>query len=162
MTVSNDIHEGGCLCGSVRFQLLGAPMIVHACHCTLCQRRTGSAFAVNLWIEADNIRLLHGDLEPRTAPGVRLDAPSESWFCPSCGTCLWSRFNASPADSRFVRAGTLDNPAAFAPDVHIFTSTKQPWVTIPDDVPAFEGSYDLKSTWSEPSRKRLRVLMSSS
>jgi len=160
--VSDAVREGGCLCGAVRFQVLCAPMIVHACHCSLCQRRTGSAFAVNLWIESDNIRLLQGELERRSAPGVKPDAPSESWFCPGCGTCLWTRFHASPANSRFLRAGTLDNPAEFSPDVHIFTSTKQPWVTIPDKVPAFEGFYDLKSTWPEASRKRLRALMSSS
>jgi len=161
-TVSDQVHEGGCLCGAVRFQVLGAPMIVHACHCTVCQRRTGSAFAVNLWIESDNINLLQGELESRTAPGIKADSPSESWYCPGCGTCLWTHFAASPARSRFVRAGTLDNPAAFAPDVHIFTSTKQPWVTIPDKVPAFEAFYDLKSTWPEASRKRLRALMSNS
>jgi hypothetical protein len=161
MTVSEAVHSGGCLCGAVRFEIHGAPMIVHACHCTVCQRRTGSAFAVNLWIESDQISLLQGDLESRTAPGIKTDSPSESWFCQSCGTCLWAWYHASPANSRFVRAGTLDEPAAFSPDVHIFTSTKQPWVLIPENVPAFEAFYDLKSTWSDASRKRLRALMSS-
>ena len=135
-------------------------MFVHACHCTTCQRRTGSAFAVNLWIESERVRVLHGDLRTRAAPGVRTDAPSESWFCDSCGTCLWTRFHAAPEKSRFVRAGALDEPAAFAPDVHIFTASKQPWVVIPDDVPAFAAFYDLKSTWPDASRKRLRALMS--
>lgn len=158
--MSDDVQEGGCLCGAVRFQVLGPPMIVHACHCSLCQRRTGSAFAVNLWIESDHIRLLQGELERRSAPGIKPDEPSESWFCPVCGTCLWTRFHASPAKSRFLRAGTLDSPAEFSPDVHIFTSTKQAWVTIPDNVPAFEGFYDLKSTWPEASRKRLRAMIS--
>jgi len=54
-----------------------------------------------------------------------------------------------------VRAGTLDDPSAFAPDVHIFTRSKQPWVTIPDDVPSFEIFYDLRETWSADSLKRL-------
>lgn len=134
-------------------------MIVHACHCTICQRRTGSAFAVNLWIEIGNVKQLQGELQSRIAPGIKAGAPSESWFCQSCGTCVWTRFHASPAGSCFLRAGTLDEPAAFAPDVHIFTATKQPWVSIPADVPAFTEFYDLKSTWSDSSRKRLRALI---
>lgn len=160
MTVNEAVHAGGCLCGAVRFEIQGAPMIVHACHCSVCQRRTGGAFAVNLWIESDHITLLQGEPESRSAPGIKTDAPSESWFCGVCGTCLWTHFHAAPAKSRFVRAGTLDNPADFPPDVHIFTASKQPWVSIPDDVPAFAGFYDLKSTWPDASRKRLRALLS--
>lgn len=160
MTVSDAVHAGGCLCGAVRYELRGPPMIVHACHCSLCQRRTGSALAVNLWIESERIRLLQGELTQRSAPGLEPDAPSRSWFCDRCGTCLWTRFHKAPEMSRFVRAGTLDDPAAFAPDAHIFTDSKQPWVVVPDGVPAFAGFYDLKTTWPDASRKRLRALLS--
>ena len=157
--MSESNHAGGCLCGAVRYEIHGAPMIVHACHCNNCRRRTGGPFAVNLWIEADRIRLLSGAPESRQAPGLEIDSPSESWFCPSCGTCLWTRFHAAPAGSRFVRAGTLDDPAAFPPDVHIFTRFKLPWVTIPAGAPAFDEFYQLKTTWPAASRARLRNLL---
>jgi hypothetical protein len=55
---------------------------------------------------------------------------------------------------------SCNRAAAFAPDVHVYTATKQPWVGIPDDVPAFAEFYELKSTWPDASRKRLRALMS--
>lgn len=155
------VHAGGCLCGAVRYEIHGGPMIVHACHCKMCQRRTGSAFAVNLWIEADRVKLLQGELVSRFAPGIAPDSRTETWSCAACGTSLWTLFPSSPTNSRFVRAGTLDEPQHFTPDVHIFIASKQPWVLIPEGVPAFEGFYDLKSTWPDASRKRLRALMSS-
>jgi len=156
----SNIHGGGCLCGAVRFEIQGKPMFVHACHCTRCQQRSGSAFAVNLWIEESKVKMLSGEL---TNQGVLVDEngqSSESWSCASCGFGLFTCFHGAPAGSRFVRAGTLDEPAAFPPDVHIYTRSKQPWVTIPDDVPSFEGFYDLKETWPADSRQRLRDMMS--
>ena len=133
-------------------------MIVHACHCTDCQRRCGSAFAVNLWIESDNVVLQTGELLQQEGPGGESGEPFDSWSCSECGTALWGYFHKSPQGSRFVRAGTLDDPSAFAPDVHIYTRSKQPWVRIPDDVPTFEGFYDFRETWSADSLKRLGAM----
>lgn len=158
MAKSDLIHTGGCSCHAVRYELHGKPMIVHACHCTHCQRRTGSAFAVNLWIEHDKVVLRSGELVTQVAPGGESGQPHESWRCADCGTCVWSYFHRSPPGSRFVPAGTLDDPSAFAPDVHIFTRSKQSWVTIPDDVPSFEANYDFAETWSAESLGRLREM----
>jgi hypothetical protein len=55
---------------------------------------------------------------------------------------------------RFVRVGTLDNPDRFPPDVHIYTLSKQPWLTLPTGVPSFDAFYDPKQVWSEASRQR--------
>jgi hypothetical protein len=79
------------------------------------------------------------------------------WFCGECGTTLWSRYHVSPGNCRWVRAGTLDDPAAVNPDVHIWTQSKMPWTVLPDDVPSFERFYDLKETWSTDSLARLRA-----
>ena len=158
MAKSNSTQAGGCSCGAVRYELHGEPMIVHACHCTDCQRRCGSAFAVNLWIESDNVVLQTGELLQQEGPGGESGEPFDSWSCSECGTALWDYFHKSPQGSLFVRAGTLDDPSAFAPDVHIYTRSKQPWVRIPDDVPTFEGFYDFKETWSADSLKRLGAM----
>jgi hypothetical protein len=59
----------------------------------------------------------------------------------------------------FVRAGTLDDPAAVAPDVHIYTRSKLPWVVLPESVPAFATYYDTKKLWPATSLERLEALM---
>jgi hypothetical protein len=61
---------------------------------------------------------------------------------------------------RFVRGGTLDQPSAVAPDVHIFTRSKLPWIELPDTVPAFEVYYDSKALWPAASLERLEAVMS--
>jgi len=159
MARSDSVQAGGCSCGAVRYEIRGKPMIVHACHCTDCQRRSGSAFAINLWIEQEKVVLQSGELLQREAPGGESGKPYDSWGCSDCGTALWGYFHKSPQGSRFVRAGTLDDPSAFAPDVHIFTRSKLPWVTIPDGVPSFEAFYDLRETWSADSLRRLGEMM---
>src|SRR5215470_4103663 len=138
--------EGGCACGAVRYRLTRTPMFVHCCHCLDCQRQTGSAFVLNALIETDAVMLLSG---APVAVGVPTDSglPHEIHRCPTCQTAVWSNYGGRPA-LRFVRVGTLDQPSALAPDVHIFTRSKQPWVGLPPDVPAVEVFYDMQELWS--------------
>ena len=127
--------EGGCACGGVRYRLTDAPMFVHCCHCLDCQRQTGSAFVINALIETARVEL-------RAGTPTRLEMPTESgrphgiYRCPACGVAVWSEYGGVAA-LRFVRVGTLDEPRALAPTVHIYTRSKQPWVALPPDVPAF-------------------------
>lgn len=151
------MNEGGCACGACRYELHGTPMIVHACHCTDCRRANGAPFAVNIWTEADNVVLQSGKLGSVMLEGGESGQPCEVWFCDACGTALWSRYHVSPGDCRWVRLGTLDDPTAFAPDVHVWTRSKLPFVTLPDDVPVFEQFYDIKAVWSAESLGRLRA-----
>jgi hypothetical protein len=150
--------EGGCSCGAVRYRLASEPLFVHCCHCLNCQRQTGSAFVVNVLIEADRVELLAG--EPR-----RVDVPrdagkdQEIWRCPACEIAVYSKY--SRPDVSFVRAGTLDDPAAVAPDVHIFTRSKLPWVTLPGSVPAFDVYYETRKLWPASSLERLDALRAS-
>ena len=130
-------------------------MIVHACHCTDCQRVTGAPFAVNLWIEADHVVLKSGELKSVMLKGGESGKPCEVWHCSNCGSSLWSRYYASPGNCRWVRVGTLDNPASITPDVHIWTRSKLPFVVLPDDVPVFEQFYDVKEVWPSESLARL-------
>lgn len=152
----NSILEGGCACAKVRYELHGSPMIVHACHCTECRGLGGGAFAVNAWTEAENVVVLSGELQTVLLHGGESGQPCEIWFCGKCGTSVWSRYHVSPGNCRFVRVGTLDDPAALQPDVHIWTRSKMAWSEIPQGVPSFEKFYDLKTFWSAESSVRLR------
>jgi len=105
---------GGCACGAVRYRLGSAPMFVHCCHCRDCQRQTGSAFVINAIIETERITLLSGDPAPVAMP-TDSGHPHEIYRCPACQTALWSDYGGRPA-LRFVRVGTLDDPAALPPD----------------------------------------------
>jgi hypothetical protein len=148
-------REGGCACGEVRYRLASQPLFVHCCHCLNCQRQTGSAFVINVMIEADRVEVLAG--EPEVVPVPRSGGKKQKiWRCPTCQTALYSQYTRP--DVRFVRAGTLDEPASVAPDVHIFTRSKLPWVTLPDSVPAFNVYYDTQKLWPRASLERLEAL----
>jgi hypothetical protein len=149
--------EGGCACGSVRYRLGCAPMFVHCCHCRDCQRQTGSAFVLNALIETDRIALLSGDPKPIGVP-TPSGRPHDIHRCPHCQTALWSDYGGRP-QLRFLRVGTLDNPAALSPDVHIFTRSKLPWITLPKEVPAFEVYYDPQKLWPAASLERRRAIL---
>jgi len=147
--------EGGCACGSIRYKLTAMPLIVHACHCRDCQRVTGGAFAINVWIERTFVEQLRGNPKSFMLEGGS-GKDHEVYFCEQCGTYLWSRYQIAPGDALFVRAGTLDEPESVKPDVHIFTRSKLPWLDIPKDVPAFKTIYDIEKVWSAESKERLR------
>ena len=150
-------YEGGCTCRHVRYRMTSKPMFVHCCHCTWCQRETGTAFALNAMIEADRVELLGGEVEA-------VDTPSNSGNgqkisrCPKCRIAVWSNYAGAGDAVRFVRVGTLDEPARVPPDIHIFTSSKQPWVILPPDAPAAAEYYDLKKMWPPESLERRDAL----
>ena len=145
-------REGRCACGAVRYKLTVEPLFVHCCHCLNCQRQTGSAFVINALIEKDRLELLSG--EPVAVPVPRDDGSQQTIMrCPSCQIAVWS-FYTRP-DVAFVRAGTLETPSSVKPDVHIYTRSKLPWVTLPVSVPAFEAFYDVKSLWPAESLARV-------
>jgi hypothetical protein len=152
----SDSPEGGCACGAVRYRLTSDPLFVHCCHCLNCQRQTGSAFVINLLIEAERVELLAGDPQPVAAP--RDDGSMQLIFrCPTCQVAVFSEYGRP--EVRFVRGGTLDEPSTVAPDVHIFTRSKVPWLVLPDEVPAFEVYYDSMAFWPAASLERLEAVM---
>jgi hypothetical protein len=148
--------EGGCTCGAVRYRLASPPMFVHCCHCRDCQRQTGSAFVLNALIEADRVALLSGNTEMVAVP-TDTGRGQKIYRCPSCKIAVWSVYGGVDK-LRFVRIGTLDDPAALTPDVHIYVRSKLPWVTLPDGVPAFEAYYDSKKLWQPASLERRRAI----
>jgi len=149
------VREGGCSCGAVRYRLTGEPLFVHCCHCLNCQRQTGSAFVVNVLIEADRVEIASG--EPQAVDVPRDDGSAQEIFrCPSCRVAVYSRYGHPGV--YFVRAGTLDEPATVSPDVHIYTRSKLPWVALPQAVPSYEGYYDMDALWPADSLERARAL----
>lgn len=146
--------EGGCACGAIRYELTASPLIVHACHCRDCQRITGSAFVINLWMEAAAVTARGVPKSFRLKGGT--GKPHDVFFCNQCGVYVWSRYHGAPGDFLFVRGGTLDRPEAVRPDVHIFTRSKLPWLELPKDAPAFPTFYNLSQVWSPASLEVLK------
>jgi hypothetical protein len=150
--------DGGCTCRAVRYRMTSTPLFVHCCHCRWCQRESGAAFALNAMIEAD--RVTHLAAEPELVL-----TPSESGLgqriarCPTCRVAVWSNYAGAGPLIRFVRVGTLDNPDRLPPDVHIFTDSKQPWVSISSGAPAFAEFYDREQLWPPESLMRRTALL---
>ncbi len=159
MTKTREPHDGGCACGYVRYRMTSDPLIVHGCHCSLCQRQSGSAFAVNALIEADRVELLEGDVV-----GIMMPTPSgasqEIFRCPQCQVALWSYYLVASDAVRFVRVGTLDDPSRLPPDVHIYTASKQPWFELPDQALAVKEYYVTEDVWRKESLERRKALLS--
>lgn len=134
-------HEGGCLCGATRFETTADPVRVTTCHCTFCQRATGSANMVEPLFDKPALRVVKG------TPKV-FDLVSEGsgkvvhlHFCPDCGGRLYLSFERFP-DIVGVYAGAFDDPAWFdiTPDnaKHIFLGEARPDTVIPPGLPTFE------------------------
>ncbi|HEY5896370.1 MAG TPA: GFA family protein [Burkholderiales bacterium] len=145
--------EGGCDCRQLRYRMESRPLFVHCCHCRWCQRETGASFALNAMIESDRVTLL--GVKPEL-----VDTPSQSGRgqkiarCPQCRIAVWSHYAGAGTVVSFVRVGTLDDPDALPPDIHIFTSSKQPWVVIPPHMPAAPEYYEREKYWPAESLAR--------
>ena len=120
---------GGCGCGTVRFQVSAAPVSAHYCHCTRCQRRSGTAASANARLQPGSFRILSGEERVRA---WKPDGGFEKWFCGDCGSALFSR---SPTDPTLVsvRLGAFDSDPQVRPSMRQFVAYAAPWEEIPDD-----------------------------
>jgi hypothetical protein len=157
MASQTESYEGGCTCRQVRYRLASKPMFVHCCHCRWCQRETGTAFALNAMIEADRVEMLAGEVEAVNTPSNSGKGQKIS-RCPRCRIAVWSNYSGAGDAVRFVRVGTLDEPDRLPPDVHIFTMSKQPWVSLPAGTPSVPEFYDRKKLWPPESLERSAAL----
>jgi len=149
--------DGGCTCRAVRYRMTSKPMFVHCCHCRWCQRETGASFALNAMIESDRVELLEGDVEVVKTPS-NSGKGQKIARCAKCRIAVWSNYAGAGDALRFVRVGTLDEPDLLPPDIHIFTSSKQPWVVLPPGIPAVEEYYDRAKYWPKESLERRKAL----
>jgi hypothetical protein len=126
------IHEGGCLCGAVRYRIVGDPIASTTCHCRTCRKATASALVP--WLHLDATKLTYSAGKPaefQSSPGVTRT------FCGRCGTPLtyWTTSYGPRID---VTTASLDDPEAFPPMAHFWTSHKVGWLKLADELPTFE------------------------
>ncbi len=112
---------------------------------------------LNAIIETDRIELTSGAPEPVRVP-TDSGRPHDIYRCPRCKTAVWSDYGGRPK-IRFVRIGTLDEPAGLPPDVHIFARSKLPWVKLDDGAPSFDVYYDMQTQWPPESLRRRQAIL---
>ena len=135
-----ELHEGGCVCGSIRYRVRGPSLMGIVCHCKFCQKRLATSYAVIAWFNDADVEFMQGTL---TAYEHHSDE-SGRWlkigFCGKCGTTLTHTAEVRPG-FRAIAAGTFDDPDWFRVDRHIWTQSARPWVAIPADVEVYtQGS----------------------
>ena len=141
---------GGCACGAIRYECTAKPLLVWKCHCRDCQKRTGSAFYVNVWVPTPALRFTKG--EPTYAP-----TQGESGnifyrgFCSACGATVEGKSDGFP-DIRGVSATSLDDPSGLEPAADIWTSSAQPWDYMNPALPKYEH---------QPTEEEMQELMGS-
>lgn len=129
--------EGGCYCGAVRYEIVADPVMNLQCHCRECQHISGGSPNVSVGVPESAFRYTKGT--PKQFRRSDLETPVTREFCGDCGTPLLSKAPVLPGVN-IVKLGSLDNPAVFGnPQMAIFTAEKQPFHTIADGVPQFEG-----------------------
>lgn len=150
--------KGNCSCGNIQFEMMDKPMFVHCCHCRMCQRQSGAAFALNALIEVNKVQHRSGKPEVIEMPSDKPQGQRVS-RCPDCKTAVWSQYPSAGNQFYYVRVGTLENPDVCPPDIHIFTESKQPWVTLADDIPAVTQFYDREKMWPTDSLHRRQAAL---
>jgi len=130
----SDHHEGGCLCGDIRYQFSGPPQGVYHCHCTVCRRASAGAFVTWVGVDAENACLTQG--------AVKIHASSEDGrrgFCPTCGAQISFFFESEPGTLYFT-VGTLDDADVVAPEGHAHTGETVRWLHIDDGLPEYAAN----------------------
>ncbi|MEM1231916.1 MAG: GFA family protein [Pseudomonadota bacterium] len=135
--MANEGIEGGCLCGAIRYEVTGAPAMAAVCHCRNCQKQAGSAFSTLIGVGKTQFEIRSGEPKLYTDQDTTSGAPVGRYFCGDCGSPIYSAVPAQP-ETIFIKSGTLDDTSDFAPQLHFWCSTKQPWVTLGDGVPTLD------------------------
>ncbi|MCR2834617.1 GFA family protein [Parerythrobacter lacustris] len=137
--------QGGCNCGAVRYTLTpGFRMGPYACHCTLCQTRTGSAFAEHMVVLRSALEVPGADWEGKTVNPS--GAEVMLYGCNSCGARLWGE-NLTVPGLATLRCGTLDRSAEVEPEAHLWVSSKQAWITLPHGTKAMDEQPRSNEEW---------------
>ena len=126
------MHEGGCACGAIRYHVSGPPALAQACHCTFCQRRTGSAFALVVAFKEDQVELTGSTPSRYDHDSDESERWVRSHFCSTCGTTVLITLEKNPG-VRVVPGGTFDDPTWFKIGRHIWTRSAHHWLVFPPD-----------------------------
>ncbi len=128
---AEEIHEGGCLCGAVRYRARGQPTQVNHCHCRMCQRGSGAPIVTWATFPADRVEWTKGAPARRRSSDI-----AERGFCADCGSALFWQGDAHK-DVIDLTAGTLDRPEILKPDDHIWVESAMPWLHVADGLPRY-------------------------
>lgn len=144
--------QGSCVCELIQFQIDSEPLFIHACHCNNCQKITGSAFAMSMF-------LLDKDLQQLSGEPISIDQPTSQgsrkvFLCPACQTVVWAQSAENP-HVRIIRPGVLSNKLDITPQAHIWVHRRQAWLRLDDTTPQFDGNYDQAEVWPASSLSRL-------
>ena len=131
------MHTGGCLCGTVRFEIHGPISNIVYCHCSLCRKAQGSAFATNGVVMAGDFKIVTG---VANLTGYESSAGQTKYFCKTCGSPVISK-NATHQDRVRVRLGLIDSVIDERPVAHIFVKSKANWEEITGRLPQY-ASYE--------------------
>ena len=136
--MSNNAIKGSCLCGAVRFAITSPILSMGNCHCTMCRKQHGTAFATYCQVAKTGLQILTG--ESHIQRYVSSDFAERS-FCADCGTKLTFTFNDLP-ERIWIAAGAIDDDPGIRPQYHIFVGSKAPWYEIKDSIRQHEGYPD--------------------
>jgi len=133
------VHGGGCKCGAVRYEIEGEPLKIYACHCTICQRQSGSAFGMAVVFDRRALRMTGGEPAHFLRPGH--GRTFRCYFCPACGTRIYHQWFTEAGDFPFlsIKPGTLDDARWVRPGSHVWTRNAQRWIRFAADDVVFEG-----------------------
>ncbi len=123
---------GGCLCGAVRYECVGPPVLALNCHCRDCQRVSGSSFTASLFVPIDSLTVA-GDVRYFDSVGDSGKVISRG-FCPNCGSALFGKPSLTP-DVISIRPGTLDDRNAFRPVMDIYVASAASWDSMDPTLP---------------------------
>jgi hypothetical protein len=124
--------DGHCLCGNVSYTCDGDAMATLLCHCTDCQRQTGTAFSIVVGVERDSLKVKGDSLSSFTTIGEDTEQPVERQFCSACGSPIVSLPEATP-DLAFIKAGTLDDRSWLEPEMELWARSAHPYVGFDDE-----------------------------
>ena len=131
MKETSEQHEGGCLCGAIRYTMRSEPTYSGHCHCRSCQKAIGAGFVTWAGVKSENFEVTQGEITfCETSPGV------QRGFCGRCGTSL--TFTGDDWNDIGVTAATLDDPTFAKPTSNVYLDHKQPWVVIDDSLRKYE------------------------
>jgi len=132
-----EIHEGGCLCGVVRYRVVSDPMLAGVCHCTRCKRMSGSAFSVPAYFDEKVVQITSGVLKTYECRSNESNRWIKSEFCPNCGTTVTWTAELLPG-GRGIAVGTFDDPNWIKPLIHGYTRSALHWMVFPPDAEVFQ------------------------
>ena len=138
MSRTEEVHEGSCCCGRVRYRMQGPYGTFSHCHCTDCRKTHGAAFATYIGVPCARFSFLAGESE---VAGHMTETGTRRTFCRHCGSTLTGTVASEP-DNIYVAAGTLDTPLRLKPEYHIFLRSKAPWIEIQDGLPQHQEFAD--------------------